>query len=195
MTGAAGGIGRAIALRFVDFQCPSLTLVDLDGKGLDETKRLIIEKTPGATVLIVQKDLTEDDVPEEIVLQTIEKFKRLFYLVNCAGIPSPFATSQDTTLDVFDKVQSVNVRASWRLQRAAVKQMLKQELVNGEYVKLQFSFAILHQTSTNNTPGPAALRRGSIVNIGSMVSTVALPHLTPVSLSPFANGQRLMGST
>lgn len=48
MTGAAGGIGRAIALRFADFQCSNLTLVDLDGKGLDETKRLILEKTPSA---------------------------------------------------------------------------------------------------------------------------------------------------
>jgi NAD(P)-dependent dehydrogenase (short-subunit alcohol dehydrogenase family) len=135
VTGAAGGIGRAIALRFVDFRCSSLTLVDLDGKGLDETKRLILDKMPTATVLIVQKDLTEEDTPEGIVRQTVEKFKTLSYLANCAGIPSPFATSQDTPLDVFDKVQSVNVRATWRLQRAAVKQMLKQELVNGEYVK------------------------------------------------------------
>lgn len=39
-------------------------------------------------------------------------------------------------MELFDDVLALNVRATWRLQKAVVQQMLSQEPVNGEYVCL-----------------------------------------------------------
>lgn len=132
ITGAAGGIARAIALRLVDFQCQNLTLVDLNAEGLAETKDLILAKYPSSNIKLIALDLTETDAAEKVVQATVKEFGALRCLVNCAGTPGGFKTSQETTLELFDKVQQINVRATWLLQKAAVRQMLTQEPVKGE---------------------------------------------------------------
>ncbi|VUC25706.1 unnamed protein product [Clonostachys rosea] len=160
VTGAAGGIGRAIALIFAKFHCPCLTLVDLNSEGLEETKRIIHAAFPLVSIVLIARDLTEGDAPDEIVRQAVDVFKTLSYLVNCAGFPGPFGTSQSTDVDVFDKVQEMNVRATWRLQKAGVRQMLSQE--------------------------PASGQRGSIVNVGSLVSHVGMRSLSSYVTSKHA---------
>lgn len=74
------------------------------------------------------------EVAEQIVQTAVEAFGRVSYLVNCAGIPGGFAASTDTKVEVFDAVQRLNVRATWLLQRAAIRRMVKQELADDEYV-------------------------------------------------------------
>ncbi|KAH7392862.1 hypothetical protein BKA66DRAFT_567598 [Pyrenochaeta sp. MPI-SDFR-AT-0127] len=165
ITGAAGGIGRAIALRFVDFKCRNLTLVDQNADGLAETKDLIFKQDPSVVVHTISCDLTADGAPEMVVRESFEKFNALYHLVNCAGTPGGFATSQETDIDMFDRVQSLNVRAAWLLQKAAIQRMLTQNAINGE--------------------------RGSIVNIGSLVSHVGLPALSAYTTSKHA----LLGMT
>lgn len=132
VTGAAGGIGRAIAIRLAESNCRGLVIVDLDGQGLGKTKALVLDKAPATKVVLVVKDLQDQDGPESICRQAVDNFGRLDYLVNCAGIPGGFATSPETAVETFDRVHAVNVRASWLLQRAAIKQMMAQELVDDE---------------------------------------------------------------
>lgn len=131
-TGAAGGIGRAISLRLVDFGCRKITIADIQGTGLRETEELIRQKSPSTSVNRVVCDLTEDDVPEQLVSSTVHKFTRLDYLVNCAGIPGGFLTATETKLGVFDSVQRLNVRSTWQLQKYGIQQMLKQEMADQE---------------------------------------------------------------
>ena len=56
VTGAAGGLGRAIALRLAE-EGASLVIADIDGKGLAETERRITES--GRPALSVTADVTE----------------------------------------------------------------------------------------------------------------------------------------
>jgi len=128
-TGAAGGIGRAISLRLVDFGCREITIADIQGTGLQETEELIRQISPSTSVNRVVCDLTEDDAPEQLVRSHVHKFTRLDYLVNCAGIPGGFLTATETNLGVFDSVQRLNVRSTWQLQNHGIRQMLKQEMV------------------------------------------------------------------
>ncbi|CAK7207315.1 hypothetical protein SEUCBS139899_010125 [Sporothrix eucalyptigena] len=138
ITGAASGIGRATALRFAALGSTKLVLLDKNKTGLEETREIILESVPAATVVLETCDLTvaegAENVHDGIVQLAINHFGRLDYLVNCAGTTGGrFASAVDSDLAMFDIVQQVNVRATWLLQRAAIKQMLTQELVHGEY--------------------------------------------------------------
>lgn len=84
------------------------------------------------TLILLACDLTEDGVVKRILETTVENFGRVSYLINCAGSPGGFFTAADTDIDIFDRVQQLNVRATWLLQQAAIQQMLQQELVDGE---------------------------------------------------------------
>ncbi|KAJ9655439.1 hypothetical protein H2198_005695 [Neophaeococcomyces mojaviensis] len=160
VTGAASGIGKAIALRFADFKCFQLFLVDVDTRGLEITKSQIQQKISSAKVVTKTVDLTQNRAGEDIVESAVSEFGRIDYLVNCAGTPGGFFTAVDTSPEIFDKVQNLNVRGTWLLQRAVLQQMLKQECVDNE--------------------------RGSVVNIGSMVSHVAQPRLSAYITSKHA---------
>ncbi|KAH7155942.1 hypothetical protein EDB81DRAFT_756461 [Dactylonectria macrodidyma] len=162
VTGAASGIGQAIALRFAELGCSQLYLVDKVAAGLEETKSLILKaaRRPDLEVVCHDCDLTGVDqgrdgveVTDGIVRAAVKAFGRVNHLVNCAGIPGGFLTSQEMDVELFDAVQRLNVRASWLLQRAVIRQMLQQEIQG------------------------TGSERGSIVNIGSMVSHRGVPRM------------------
>lgn len=132
ITGAAAGIGRAVALRFLDFGCRRLTLVDINEKGLEETRSLILNRDSNAEVCLDARDIAADGAGRKLVDAHIKLFGRLDYLVNVAGRPGGFLKSTEITEDIFDSVQSLNVRGTYFLQQAAITQMLKQDPINGE---------------------------------------------------------------
>ncbi|PNS16808.1 hypothetical protein CAC42_4772 [Sphaceloma murrayae] len=161
VTGAGNGIGRAIALRLCHFACSKIAIVDISSDGLVGTELGIKEISSTIEVLSLCVDLASgDNACNSLVTSTITKFGRLDYLVNCAGTPGGFYTSTECSVDVFDKVHALNTRATWLLQKAAIEQMLKQELQNDG--------------------------RGSIVNMGSMVSLQGLPSLSAYITSKHA---------
>ncbi|CAK7222042.1 hypothetical protein SBRCBS47491_004733 [Sporothrix bragantina] len=165
ITGAASGIGRATAIRFAELGSTKLVLLDKNPTGLEETKNLIRAAVPGVDVVLDTRDLASADSAEDagnaVVQLAVDHFGRVDYLVNCAGTTGGrFAAAVDVELDIFDAVQRLNVRATWLLQRATIKQMLTQELIRGE--------------------------RGSIVNIGSVVSHIGQHRLSPYVTSKHA---------
>lgn len=58
ITGAASGIGRLLALRFADLGA-KLALLDLMSEANEETKRMILQKRPHATVRTYKCDLND----------------------------------------------------------------------------------------------------------------------------------------
>jgi hypothetical protein len=118
VTGANTGIGLAIATRLLaDGYALGYATVDDKNKGpLDELT---------GTIEWVHGDLTDPDVPEQIVAQVTEKLGRIDVLVNNAGVVTakPFL---DLTVDDFDLTFSVDVRASFLLAQAAAKRMRDQ---------------------------------------------------------------------
>lgn len=112
VTGAASGIGEAIAALFLA-EGARVIAVDLPGRGLGERF--------GAESLVerLEVDVTAPDAPERIVGRALERFGALDLLVNNAGIAfgKPF---EETTDEEFDRIMAVNVRAVFRLSRAAV---------------------------------------------------------------------------
>lgn len=121
VTGAANGIGAAIACRFAaDAQrlghTAKLVLVDLDESGLARLAAQVRET--GCEVEIVAGDLSLADTPAQAVAAAQRAFGGLDVLVSNAGISIKMKL-QDYSAEQFDKVFAVNLRATWLLGKAA----------------------------------------------------------------------------
>jgi NAD(P)-dependent dehydrogenase (short-subunit alcohol dehydrogenase family) len=112
ITGASSGIGRATALGFASAGA-SVVLVGRDRAALDR-----VAAEAGRAAAAVTADVTAADAPDSIVREAATRFGAIDVLVNAAGIIGTGST--DTTTDEqWDDMMNLNVRAPFRLMRAA----------------------------------------------------------------------------
>jgi NAD(P)-dependent dehydrogenase (short-subunit alcohol dehydrogenase family) len=115
VTGASSGIGRATALRFGQAG-GSVLAVGRDRKALEEVASQV-DRDGGRAVVLVA-DVTAPDAPDRIVSAALERFAGISALVNAAGIIGS-GTVESTTDQHWDEMLDINVRAPFRLMRAA----------------------------------------------------------------------------
>ncbi len=121
LTGAARGIGRAMAERLARDSiqrhgAPArMVLADLHGEELEQLAAQL--RADGAEVVALTADLSDPLVPARLV-QAAAAFGGLDAVVSNAGfaIPSPLLTAR---MEDWDKVFAVHVRAAWLLGQAA----------------------------------------------------------------------------
>lgn len=116
VTGAAGGLGRAITAGLVSRGARVLAV--------DRATSSVAELSSEA-VTPAQVDLTAADAPDTVVEAAVAAFGGLHVLVNNAGI-NLLASLRGTTDEHFDTTIDINLRAVFRLTRAAVAQMRAQ---------------------------------------------------------------------
>jgi len=131
VTGATGGIGGATVHRLINEGADVIA----GGRSVEKLEQLA--SATGARPLPF--DLTSEDSVREAV-EGLE----LWGVVNCGGWGGEIATPQNTDIDVFDKVISINARGSLLVIKYASRSMIASE------------------------------RGGSIVNVSSQASLVAL---------------------
>jgi len=130
ITGAARGIGRAIALELAHcgFDIAGNDLSYSPGKreeGLAEVKARVEEA--GAAFLPVPGDIARLEVHERLVSTALKRFKRIDVLVNNAGVaPRERRDILETTADSFDRVMGVNVRGPFFLTQRIARWMTEQ---------------------------------------------------------------------
>ncbi len=98
VTGASSGIGFACATTLAAQGMAVL------GTGRDTDRLAALEEAVGSDRLAtVAVDLTEDDAPQRIVTAALQRWGRIDYLINNAGIgsPKPLHETDDDTLDRF----------------------------------------------------------------------------------------------
>jgi NAD(P)-dependent dehydrogenase (short-subunit alcohol dehydrogenase family) len=121
VTGATSGIGKACALAF-SARGARLACV---GRKEDALARLAEElKRDGDDVLQIKADLANDAQSNVVVSQTIEAFGGIDVLVNAAGHISS-GTIEDTSEEAWDEMMNVNVRAAFRLMKAAMPGLIE----------------------------------------------------------------------
>jgi NAD(P)-dependent dehydrogenase (short-subunit alcohol dehydrogenase family) len=119
VTGAAGGLGRAVADGFAA-QGAHLVLCDLDAGALGLAGDG--QAAPPDRVLAVAADLRDPAACEALVDAAASHFGRIDVLVNNAAVLHRMPIEQ-VTPKVFDEVVAVNLRAPFFLARAALRHM------------------------------------------------------------------------
>ena len=114
VTGAASGIGAASAALFAA-EGAQVLAVDLPGK---------FKGAPPAGVTAFEIDISGADAPARTIAAAVDAFGGLDIIFNNAGIASN-ALAQDMTDDAFDRTIEVNLRAVFRLSRAAIPHLVK----------------------------------------------------------------------
>jgi NAD(P)-dependent dehydrogenase (short-subunit alcohol dehydrogenase family) len=116
VTGATSGIGRAAALRFAR-DGGAVLAVGRKASALDEVAQAVT--AAGGRAEPFEADVTSAGAPEAIVARARQTFGGLTTLVNAAGIIATGAID-DTSDAAWDQMIDINLRAPFRLMRAAV---------------------------------------------------------------------------
>ncbi len=122
ITGAASGMGRAIALLFAQ-EGAKVAVIDRDEDNGLEVARLI--KEDGGQAIFLRADLCSEDEVKAAVDATVDKYGRLDVLVNNAGIVI-MGGATHTSLADWDRVQSTNLRGPFLCSKHAIPHMQRQ---------------------------------------------------------------------
>lgn len=121
VTGAANGLGQAIARRLAE-EGARLVLGDLEAAGLE---RLASELTArGSAVRTVVGDLTDEEAAKRLIQTAIESFGRIDILVNNVG-GSRNTKIWETPVEDWDFVLRLNLRGTFLCTRYAVPHMMQ----------------------------------------------------------------------
>lgn len=123
ITGAAGGIGRAAALRLAQAGA-RLALGDVDEAGLAATAQAARES--GTEVIAMRLDVTSPASVAAIFDAAGSRLGGVDLLFNNAGIDGPGGPTADTDDATFDAVFGVNVKGVYLCLRSALRVMLAQ---------------------------------------------------------------------
>jgi 2-dehydro-3-deoxy-L-rhamnonate dehydrogenase (NAD+) len=119
VTGAARGIGLAIASRFVA-EGARVALVDVD-RGVEDAAKRLGEHTLGLVA-----DVTATDDVERAVTTVRTRWGRLDVVVNNAGITGGSKLTWEVTDEEWQRVIAVDLTSVFLVSRAAVRIMLEQ---------------------------------------------------------------------
>jgi 3-oxoacyl-[acyl-carrier protein] reductase len=120
VTGAAHGIGAAIAQRFAEASA-TLVLLDLDSGRLEQTA----SQLPGKPPLTIVADVTDEAAVDDAFARISTAHTRIDVLVNNVG-GSRNQKLWEMTADAWDFTIRLNLRSAFLCTRAASRMMMRQ---------------------------------------------------------------------
>ena len=123
VTGAAGGIGRAIAERLAS-EGADVGVVDLHKESVEEVVTMVEEK--GRSALGMTVDVSKKSQVETMVRDVIDKFGQIDIFFNNAGIVV-VQNFLDIKEEDWDRIMEVNLKGVFLCGQAIAREMVKQK--------------------------------------------------------------------
>jgi len=168
ITGATGGIGGAIAEQM---KAAGATVV-VTGRNLEKLSAF------DDSFIKIQSDLSQDGAAEKLVADTIEKTGHLDILINNAGITADTLMMRMSD-EQFDNVINTNLRATFKMCRAAIMPMMKQRF--GRIINMASIVGVVGGIGQTNY---AASKGGMIAMTKSIAAEVGSRGITANCVAP-----------
>lgn len=125
VTGASGGIGQAIAVRFAQEGAN----VAINHRGNPEEAEAVARacRAHGGKAITVAADVSQEQSVREMFQAVLGAFGGIDILVNNAGIQKP-AASHEIELADFDRVLGVNLRGAFLCAREALRHFVDRKI-------------------------------------------------------------------
>lgn len=156
VTGAANGIGRAVA-RALAGAGANVVVCDVLA---DDGERTVTEiNAAGGTAAFVRADVSDSGAAEELIAKAVERFGGLDILVNNAGIGGGIVRLHEIDPADFDRVININLRGTFLCSKYAIPHFLAQH--DGRIVNMASTYGLI------GAPGAPAYcaSKGAIINL------------------------------
>ncbi len=173
VTGAATGIGRAIAMRFA-LEGASV-VIDHVGQAQQAAEVVKQIESNGGNGLAVEADVSQQDQVRHLVQEAVGAFGHLDILVNNAGIEHkvPFL---EVPLDLWHKVIAVDLTGPWLCAQEAAKQMVAQG-GTGRIINI----SSVHEDLPMPTNAPYCAAKGGLRMLMRTIAVELAPHQITVN--------------
>ncbi|KAI1174406.1 hypothetical protein F4777DRAFT_383930 [Nemania sp. FL0916] len=145
ITGAAGGLGKALATAFLEAGA-NVAIFDVNPTRLQETTTEWSSKHSSDKFLASEVNITDESAVNAFFSAAAAKFGRVDMLINNAGVMDTFDGAGSCPLDTWNRVIGVNLTGAFLCTKAAVSAFEEQQ---------------------QSQPGVG----GTIINIASVAST------------------------
>jgi glucose 1-dehydrogenase len=166
ITGAARGIGKACAERFLS-DGVKVVISDIDGKALAETAA---ELGRSSDLRAVPADVAKRADIDALVVTAVKEFGKLDIMVNNAGVARNQDLLEITEKD-FDDVIAINLKGAFFGVQAAAKQMIAQG-GGGVIINMSSVNALL----AIPTLATYAISKGGMKQLTSVAAVALAPH-------------------
>lgn len=122
ITGAARGIGKAIAMKLAT-EGSNIAICDVDTQALEQTKSQLEETK--RDVIAGKVDVTNFEQVQGFIQKILDKFGKIDILINNAGITRDSLIMRMSDAD-WDRVIDVNLKGAFNCIKAVAKPMVKQ---------------------------------------------------------------------
>jgi NAD(P)-dependent dehydrogenase (short-subunit alcohol dehydrogenase family) len=178
VTGAAGGIGRALVGGLLG-KGLAVAAVDRTAEGLAALAHSAAERQQGANLLTIEADLAQDEAIDKIVAQARARFGTIDILVNNAGVGQATIRTDnrerpikfwEVTPEQWKLFVAVHNNAPMALSRALVHDMMRQKW--GRIVNVTTSLGtMIRDGSPTYGPSKAALEAFSAIMAKDLAGT------------------------
>ncbi len=180
ITGAARGIGRAIAIALSKEGFDIAVADVLDKKDADEG--LTACEKLGAKTLYIQSDISKPD-SRKTILDTIKKdFGRLNVLVNNAGVSVKVrADLLEASEESFDRLININLKGPYFLTQLVAKWMIEQKKNNPSYEGRIVNIASMSSYTSSTGRGEYCISKAGV----SMMTKLYADRLSEFNINVY----------
>ncbi|MBO8172948.1 MAG: SDR family oxidoreductase [Bacillaceae bacterium] len=176
ITGAAGGIGRELALTYAR-EGARVVLADIDQKKGEELVHQI--KDEDGQALFIPTDVRKPADIERLMQQSADTWGTLDILINNAGV-SRWKNVYELSVDEWDDIININLRGYFLCAREAARYMRRNEK-GGAIVNIASTRALM---SEKDTEAYAASKGGVIALTHALAVSLAEDRIRVNAVSP-----------